>query len=439
MNPYKKVNVIGAGLAGCEAAWQLSKRGIKVDLYEMKPYKRSPAHKTDSYAELVCSNSLRADGLTNAVGLLKEEMRRLSSLIIEAADNTRVPAGGALAVNRDEFSKYVTDKIESEPLITVIHEEVKSIKIFPKSETCIVAAGPLSTDDLTDSLKDYIGEYLHFYDAAAPIICGDSIDMSEAFYASRYNKGSDYLNCPMTKEQYDEFYNALVSAECVPFRDFEPKAVFEGCMPIEIMASRGYQTLCFGPLKPKGLIDPRTGKEPYAVVQLRKEDENGTMFNIVGFQTHLKFGEQKKVFSTIKALRNAEYLRYGVMHRNTFLNSPKILDKKYRMNSNKHLRFAGQITGVEGYVESAATGLMCGIYTALEMNEQPMPDLDNKTALGALGQYISESVSINYQPMHINYGIIAPLEKNIKNKAEKYTEISNKALNEIEIIKEKLQ
>lgn len=435
----REVFVIGAGLAGCEAAWQLARRGIKVKLYDMKAHKRSPAHKTDKLAELVCSNSLRANGLTNAVGLLKEEMRRLGSLIMEAADATRVPAGGALAVNREEFSSYVTEKILNEPLIAFTDKEITSIEDFPEDGVKIIATGPLTTDGFTRSLKKFTGEYLHFYDAAAPVVDGESIDMNEAFYASRYEKGSDYLNCPLTKEQYDEFYNALVSAECVPFKDFEPKNVFEGCMPVEIMAARGYHTLCYGPLKPKGIIDPKTGKEPFAVVQLRKEDKDGTMFNLVGFQTHLKFGEQKRVFSLIDALKNAEFLRYGVMHRNTFLNSPKILNAEYQLKAQPNIRFAGQITGVEGYVESAATGMMCGIFTALELNKRQIPESDDKTALGALGKYISHSASDNFQPMHINYGIIAPFERKIRNKQERYRAISQRALNEIERLKIQLQ
>lgn len=431
----KDVHVIGAGLAGCEAAWQLSKYGVNVKLYEMKPEKYSPAHRNANFAELVCSNSLRANDLTNAVGLLKEEMRKLDSLIIKAADTTCVPAGSALAVNREQFSKYITEKIKHEPNIEIIRGEVKSVDSLPENSNIIIATGPLTTDALVESLKKYTGEYLHFFDAAAPVIDAESIDMDEAFYASRYNKGSDYLNCPLTKDEYDEFYNALISAECVALKEFEPKSIFEGCMPIEIMALRGYQTLCFGPLKPKGLINPKTGKEPFAIVQLRKENKEGSMFNLVGCQTHLKFSEQKRVFSMIKALKNAEFLRYGVMHRNTFLNSPKLLDSEYRLKKRKNIQFAGQMTGVEGYVESAATGMMCGIYTAFEMQDKQFPKLDNKTALGALGLYISESTSENFQPMHINYGIIAPYEKKIRNKKERYNAISNRALNEIEKLK----
>ena len=428
----KKVHIIGAGLAGCEAAIQLARRGFEVKLYEMKPHKRSPAHKSNNYGELVCSNSLRSESLSNAVGLLKEEMRRLGSVVIEAADYSRVPAGAALAVDREVFSQYITVKIESEPLITVINQEINSIDDFSNEDFIIIATGPLSTDELTYSLRKYTGDNLHFYDAAAPIVHGESVDMNEAFYASRYDKGSDYLNCPLTKEQYDEFYSALISAECVPFKDFEPKDIFEGCMPIEIMAQRGYQTLCFGPLKPKGLIDPKMGKEPFAVVQLRKEDKEGRMFNMVGFQTHLKFNEQKRVFSLIPALKNAEFLRHGVMHKNTFINSPKLLDYAYRLKDAPNIRFAGQITGVEGYAESAASGLICGILTALELSGKEIPELDNETALGALSGYISNSPSSNFQPMHINYGIMAPYEKKIRNKTQRYELISKRALNKIE-------
>lgn len=435
----RKVNIIGAGLAGCEAAWQLARRGINVLLYEMKPEKRTPAHKSDKFAELVCSNSLRSNDLTNAVGLLKEEMRRLDSLIIQAADNTQVPAGGALAVNREDFSSYITKRINNEPLIKIINKEITSLEDFSYTEPIIIATGPLTSRNLIDSLKIYIGDYLHFYDAAAPVISNESIDMNEAFYASRYEKGSDYLNCPLTKEEYDDFYNALLSAECVALKDFELKNIFEGCMPIEIMAQRGYRTLCFGPLKPKGLKDPKTGKEPFAVIQLRKEDKEGTMFNLVGFQTHLKFSEQKRVFSLIPALKNAEFLRYGVMHKNTFLDSPKLLDFAYRLKEKPNIRFAGQITGVEGYVESAASGMMSGILTALELCDKEIPELDNQTALGALSKYVSESDSSNFQPMHINYGIIAPFEKKIKNKTQRYEMISKRALSKIDELKTMLQ
>lgn len=428
----KQVDIIGAGLAGCEAAFQLAKYGIQVRLFEMKPKKMSPAHKSGMFAELVCSNSLRSDRLSNAVGLLKEEMRSLGSLVMEAAETTQVPAGGALAVNREEFAKYITDQITANPNIDVVSEEVTSLKA-ERERIQIIASGPLTSDALAESIRQLTGqEYLHFFDAAAPIIEAQSIDMEHAFVSSRYGRGNDYVNCPMTKEEYDVFYEALIHAECAQMSEFENEAVFEGCMPIETMAKRGYKTMLFGPLKPKGLEDPKTGREPYAVLQLRKEDRDGSMYNLVGFQTHLKFPEQRRVFSLIPALHDAEFLRYGVMHKNTFINAPKLLDNRYRLKNHPHLRFAGQITGVEGYVESAASGLLCGLYTALEMLEIEASALDNFTALGALGDYVSNAATTNYQPMNINFGIMKPLEQRIRNKEEKNTRISERALEKLE-------
>ncbi len=421
-----KATVIGAGLAGCEAAWQLAKRGIEVDLYEMKPQKKSPAHSYDGFAELVCSNSLRADGLANAVGLLKEEMRRLDSVIMTCADKTKVAAGGALAVDREKFSDSVTEIIKNHPNINVISEEVLKI---PECENVIVASGPLTSDALSQNIGDFLGnEYLHFFDAAAPIVTYDSINMETAFFASRYDKGTpDYINCPMTKEQYDVFYNELINAECAHLHDFEGN-VFEGCMPIEVMAKRGEQTMLFGPLKPVGLIDKRTGKGAYAVVQLRKDNTSGTLYNIVGFQTHLKFGEQKRVFSLIPGLENAEFVRYGVMHRNTFINSPVTMTKYYSAKKRDDLYFAGQMTGVEGYVESASSGLVAGINLAHRILGKNQVDFTKYTAIGALSNYITEGVCGNFQPMNVNFGIIESLGQRIKNKQERYTAISLRAL-----------
>ena len=423
----KCVSIIGAGLAGCEAAYQLSKRNIKVKLYEMKPLKRSPAHKEDTFAELVCSNSLRSDRPENAVGLLKSEMRLLDSLIMKAADATAVPAGGALAVDRHAFSEYITREIKNSSNIDVISKEITSI-----SETDgykIIATGPLTSDSLFDDIRRVTGEdSLFFYDAAAPIVTRDSIDFTSAFEASRYDRGSDYINCPMTSEQYNEFYKELIKAECAVEKDFE-KHIFEGCMPVEAMALRGPKTLLFGPLKPVGLIDPHTGKQPFCAVQLRKEDIHGNLFNLVGFQTHLKFSEQKRVFSLIPALKNAEFVRYGVMHRNTFLNSPKLLDEKYRLRADKSIFFAGQITGVEGYVESAASGLLCGIYASDDIYNKNSHIFSSKTAVGALAKHISSSVSSNFQPMNINFGIIDTCD--IKNKQERTSYIIERALTEI--------
>jgi len=427
-----KATVIGAGLAGCEAAWQLAKRGIQVDLYEMKPEKKTPAHSYDGFAELVCSNSLRADGLANAVGLLKEEMRRLDSLIIACADKTRVPAGGALAVDRTKFSDAVTEVIKNHPNINIIAEEVTEI---PDCENVIIASGPLTSDALSENIGKFFGkEYLHFFDAAAPIVTFDSINMDVAFFASRYDKGTpDYINCPMTKEQYEVFYNALINAECAKLHEFDNN-VFEGCIPIEVMAKRGEQTMLFGPLKPVGLIDSRTGSRSYAVVQLRKDNTDGTLYNIVGFQTHLKFPEQKRVFSLIPGLENAEFVRYGVMHRNTFINSPLTMTKYYHSKKREDLYFAGQMTGVEGYVESASSGLVAGINLARRINGKEQIDFTKFTAIGALSNYITEGGCGNFQPMNVNFGIIESLDRRIKSKQERYTAISERALEKLESI-----
>ena len=412
------INIIGAGLAGCEAAWQIAKRGEKVRLYEQKPHKFSPAHKSENFAELVCSNSLRADGLKNAVGLLKEEMRRLDSLVIKCADETRVPAGGALAVDREGFSKLITEKIYSHKNIEVISQEVSKI---PDGMT-IIATGPLTDGAIYDEIKKLTGEeYLHFHDAAAPIVSLDSIDMSIAYRAARYGKGSDdYINCPMTKEEYAAFYFALISARPAELHEFEPK-VFEGCMPVEIMAKRGEQTLLFGPLKPVGLEKP-DGTRPHAVVQLRQDNAAGTLYNIVGFQTHLAFPEQQRVFRMIPGLQDAEFMRYGVMHRNTYINSPCLLNTRYQLRSNPNIFFAGQITGVEGYVESASSGLVAGINAIEERMFSP------QTATGALANYIVTAEPKRFQPMNINFGIIAPIEGRWKEKAAKYEAISQRAL-----------
>ncbi|MDL2237557.1 methylenetetrahydrofolate--tRNA-(uracil(54)-C(5))-methyltransferase (FADH(2)-oxidizing) TrmFO [Christensenellaceae bacterium OttesenSCG-928-K19] len=428
----KKVNVIGGGLAGCEAAYQLSKYGIPVRLYEMKPQKMTPAHSRLELAELVCSNSLRSDRLSNAVGLLKQEMRKFDSLIMRAADETRVPAGGALAVNREDFSAYVTKELERNGLIEIVREEVVDLTAFDADEIVIVAAGPLASAGLMNSVRTLTGdECLHFFDAAAPIVSARSIDMDKAFIASRYDRGNDYVNCPMTREEYDVFYHALVGAECAPLKGFENQEVFEGCMPVETMAGRGYETLLFGPLKPKGLRDPKSDKRPYAVVQLRMEDAEGSMYNMVGFQTHLKFKEQQRVFGLIPALAKAEFLRYGVMHRNTFLKSPDLLDKYYRLRNKPNIRFAGQITGVEGYVESASSGLLCGQYVACECLGMPLPDFNDQTAIGALALHISGSTSGNFQPMNINYGIMRPLDHKVRGKEERNLEISMRALTKV--------
>ncbi len=426
------VKVIGAGLAGCEAAWQLAKRNINVELCEMKPHKKSPAHKSDGFAELVCSNSLRAAGIENAVGLLKEEMRMADSLIMECADACRVPAGGALAVDRDGFSALVTEKIKNHPNIKVINEEYT--KINPDEYT-IIASGPLTSDALFDEIKEFFGEeYLHFFDAAAPIVTLESINMDKAYKKARYDKGTaDYINCPMNKEEYEAFWSELTSADTAEVHGADEGVVFEGCMPVEVMAKRGIDTLLFGPLKPVGLEMPDTGKIPYAVVQLRQDNSEGSLFNIVGFQTHLKFGEQKRVFSMIPGLENAEFVRYGVMHRNTFINSPRLLTKYFSAKKNKKIYFAGQITGVEGYVESAASGMVAGINMArslLGLEEIAFP---RETATGGLCNYISDESIVNFQPMNINFGIMAPSDRRFRKKREKNTYIAQRAL---EIFKE---
>lgn len=428
------VKVIGAGLAGCEAALQLADRGIKVKLYEMKPKKFSPAHKSENFAELVCSNSLKADRVENACGLLKEEMRHFNSVMMQAADISRVPAGGALAVDRDVFSGFITDKIKSHPNIEVISDEVSEIN---PDEYTIIATGPLTSDALSQAIIELTGESgLSFYDAAAPIITEESIDKDKVFRAARYDRGTaDYINCPMTKEEYTAFYNELVNAETAELKGFENSKVFEGCMPVEVMAKRGFETLTFGPLKPVGLTNPKTGKDDsYAVVQLRQDNSEGTLYNLVGFQTNLKWGEQKRVFSMIPGLLNAEFVRYGVMHRNTFINSPKLLDKYYRMRKYPKVYFAGQITGVEGYVESASSGIMAGYNMACNLLGKPMTELDNMTVTGALVNYISNETVTDFQPMNANFGIVMGLDIKIRKKQERYAKIAERALMEIKKI-----
>ena len=402
------VKVIGAGLAGSEAAWQLAQRGILVELYEMKPKKMSPAHHSADFAELVCSNSFRGDRLENAVGLLKEELRRCGSLIMQCAEATRVEAGGCLAVDRGGFAALVTEKIRNHPNITIIDEEVTQVPEGP----VIIATGPLTSDAMSDAIGAYFGQdYLHFFDAAAPLVTAESIDMTKAWWQSRYDRGNaDYVNCAMDKEQYEAFIKELVAAEEAEVHGFEDKNVFEGCMPVEVMARRGVDTLRYGPLKPVGLIDPNTGKEPYAVVQLRQDNRDGSIFNLVGFQTHLKFGEQKRVFSMIPALANAEFVRYGVMHRNTFLQSPKLLDRSYADRRDPMVAFAGQMTGVEGYVESTASGYLAAVAMAAKVQGRVLPEFPKTTAIGALGLYISDESVVNFQPMNVNFSIIAPLE-----------------------------
>ena len=427
MNNTQTVTVVGAGLAGSEAAWQLAERGIHVRLYEMKPEKMTPAHHSPNFAELVCSNSLRSDELTNAVGLLKEELREFGSLVMRCADAHRVAAGGALAVDREGFSAAVTEAIRSHPNIEVIAEEVTDI---PAGEV-IVASGPLTSDALAEKLAALSGEDapLHFFDAAAPIVTLESVDMDNAFYASRYDKGTaDYVNCPMTRDEYLAFWQALCAAEQAPVHGFDDGGVFEGCMPVEVMARRGEDTLRYGPLKPVGLVDPRNGRENYAVVQLRRDNAVGTIYNLVGFQTHLTFPEQRRVFSMIPALKNAEFVRYGVMHRNTYLNSPKLLDRYYRLKSDERIVFAGQMTGVEGYVESCASGMLAALETAARLRGEAPWDLPRETAIGALALYISESTVGSFQPMNVNFGIISPLDKKIRGKREKNAAISERAL-----------
>ena len=421
-----KVKVVGAGLAGSEAAWQLAQRGVAVELYEMKPQKRTPAHHADTFAELVCSNSFRGDRLENAVGLLKEELRRLGSLILTCAEATRVEAGGCLPVHRQGFSRMVTEKIRSHPNITVVEEELTQVPEGP----VIIATGPLTSDALSEAIGAYFGEdYLHFYDAAAPLVTAESVDMTKAWWQSRYDRGTpDYVNCSMNKEEYEAFVRELVSAQEAEVHGFEDKNVFEGCMPVEVMARRGQDTLRFGPLKPVGLIDPATGKEPYAVVQLRQDNSAKSIYNLVGFQTHLKFPEQKRVFSMIPALRNAEFVRYGVMHRNTFLQSPKLLDRFYRDRRNPLVAFAGQMTGVEGYVESAASGFLAAVAMAAQVQGRPLPEFPKETAIGALSLYISDENITHFQPMNVNFSIISPLGQRIRKKAEKNLAIANRSL-----------
>ncbi|MCY7800916.1 Methylenetetrahydrofolate--tRNA-(uracil-5-)- methyltransferase TrmFO [Bacillus licheniformis] len=430
------VNVIGAGLAGSEAAWQLAKRGINVRLYEMRPVKQTPAHHTDKFAELVCSNSLRANSLTNAVGVLKEEMRVLDSAIIAAADECSVPAGGALAVDRHEFAANVTEKVKNHPNVTVLNEEVTEI---PEGPT-IIATGPLTSEALSAKLRELTGEdYLYFYDAAAPIVEKDSLDMDKVYLKSRYDKGeAAYLNCPMTEEEFDRFYDALVSAETVPLKEFEKEIFFEGCMPIEVMAKRGKKTMLFGPMKPVGLEDPKTGKRPYAVVQLRQDDAAGTLYNIVGFQTHLKWGDQKEVLRLIPGLEQAEIVRYGVMHRNTFINSPSLLKATYQFKKRDDLFFAGQMTGVEGYVESAASGLVAGINAARLIQGKEPVTFSNETAIGSMAHYITETNKKNFQPMNANFGLFKELGVKIKNKQERNEQYASRALETIRNISKTL-
>lgn len=432
----QRVTVIGAGLAGSEAAWQLAKRGIQVDLYEMRPVRKTPAHHTDQFAELVCSNSLRANGLQNAVGVLKEEMRTLDSLILKAADTASVPAGGALAVDRHDFAGFVTDTLKNHPNVTVHNEEITAIP----DGIVIMATGPLTSPDLSASLKAFTGEdYLYFYDAAAPILDGETIDRDKVYLKSRYDKGeAAYLNCPMTEEEFDLFYDELVKAEVVPLKEFEKEIYFEGCMPFEVLAQRGKKTLLFGPMKPVGLEDPKTGKRPHAVVQLRQDNSAGTLFNLVGFQTHLKWGEQKRIIQLIPGLENAEIVRYGVMHRNTFINSPSLLKPTYQARTRDTLFFAGQMTGVEGYVESAASGLLAGINAAKLIAGEDLVVLPRETMLGSMAHYITTTDGKHFQPMNANFGLVPSLEdapQKMK-KQERYERYANRALETIQQYKE---
>lgn len=427
------INVIGAGLAGCEAAMQIASSGIKVRLYEMKPHKKTPAHHTDMFGELVCSNSLKAMRVESAAGLLKEEMRRLDSFLMKCADKCRVPAGGALAVDREVFSKLVTDGIKSNPNIEVINEELTEI---PDDSITVIASGPLTSDALADSISKMFGDSLSFFDAAAPIVTAESIDMDYAFCASRYDRGDgdDYINCPMNKEEYETFYNELVNAERAPLHDFDvnnPK-VYEGCMPVEVMAQRGEGTLRFGPMKPVGLVNPRTGHRPWAVLQLRKENSAGTMYNLVGFQTNLKFPEQKRVFSLIPALCNADFVRYGVMHRNTFICSPKVLNSDFSVKENKNLFFAGQITGVEGYMESAASGIVAGINACRRLENKPTLSFPVETMIGSLSAYISDPSVKKFQPMGANFGVLPELENRPRDKKERGMAYSMRALDSMD-------
>ena len=425
----KKVIIVGAGMAGSEAAWQVAQRGIKVDLYEMRPEKSTPAHKTEKFAELVCSNSLRGAGLENAVGLLKEEMRQLNSIIMESADINRVPAGGALAVDREGFSQYITDKVKNHPNVTVINKEIETIPQEDDAIT-IIASGPLTSEVLAKSIGELTGQdYFYFYDAAAPLISKESIDMSKAYRASRYGKGTaDYINCPMDKEEYEKFWQELTTAELAPIKEFEKAKFFEGCMPVEEMARRGIDTLLYGPLKPVGLEDPKTGKRPYAVVQLRQDNAADSLYNIVGFQTHLKWPEQKRVFGLIPGLENAEFVRYGVMHRNTFINSPELLRPTLQYKDRDDLLFAGQMTGVEGYIESAASGLVAGVNAAyLAKGENPVI-FPEQTAHGSMCKYITSAVAKHFQPMNANFGLMPPLEERIRDKKLKKQKIAERAL-----------
>lgn len=424
------VNVIGAGLAGSEAAWQIAKRGIKVHLYEMRPVKQTPAHHTDKFAELVCSNSLRANTITNAVGVLKEEMRILDSVIIQSADDCAVPAGGALAVDRHEFAAKVTDRVKNHPNVTVFNEEITEIP----SGITVIATGPLTSPTLSSAIKELTGEeYFYFYDAAAPIVEKDCINMDKVYLKSRYDKGeAAYLNCPMTEEEFDRFYEALITAETVPLKEFEKEVFFEGCMPIEVIAKRGRKTLLFGPMKPVGLDDPRTGKRPFAVVQLRQDDGAGTLYNIVGFQTHLKWGPQKEVLQLIPGLENAEIVRYGVMHRNTFINSPQVLNGTYQFRKKPELFFAGQMTGVEGYVESAASGLIAGINAARIANGQETIEFPAETAMGSMAHYITTTDAKSFQPMNANFGIFPELPAKVKGKKERAEQQAKRALETIQ-------
>ena len=422
------VTVIGGGLAGCEAAWQLAQRGIPVTLWEMKPQKMTPAHHSPLFGELVCSNSLRSDQLENAVGLLKEELRRLDSLILRCADAHRVAAGGALAVDRQAFSQAITDAIRQHPNITVEEGEVTCL---PPQGQVIVATGPLTSDSLAQDIAQRFPDsgYLHFYDAAAPLVTFESIDMDSAWFASRYDKGTaDYINCPLTQEEYLAFWKELCAAKEAPVHGFEDKNVFEGCMPVEVMARRGEQTLCYGPLKPRGLKDPKTGKEPFAVVQLRRDNAGGSIYNLVGFQTHLTWPEQKRVFSMIPALKEAEFLRYGVMHRNTYLNSPKLLDRYYRVKSEPRIVFAGQVTGVEGYVESTASGCLAALELARRLEGKDPIDFPQETAIGALALYVSNETVEHFQPMNVNFGIMPPLGYRVKGKRNKNAALSQRSL-----------
>lgn len=425
----KKVIIVGAGMAGSEAAWQVAQRGIKVDLYEMRPEKSTPAHKTEKFAELVCSNSLRGAGLENAVGLLKEEMRQLNSIIMESADINRVPAGGALAVDREGFSQYITDKVKNHPNVTVINKEIETIPQEDDAIT-IIASGPLTAEVLAKSIGELTGQdYFYFYDAATPLISKESIDMSKAYRASRYGKGTaDYINCPMDKEEYEKFWQELTTAELAPIKEFEKAKFFEGCMPVEEMARRGIDTLLYGPLKPVGLEDPKTGKRPYAVVQLRQDNAADSLYNIVGFQTHLKWPEQKRVFGLIPGLENAEFVRYGVMHRNTFINSPELLRPTLQYKDRDDLLFAGQMTGVEGYIESAASGLVAGVNAAyLAKGENPVI-FPEQTAHGSMCKYITSAVAKHFQPMNANFGLMPPLEERIRDKKLKKQKIAERAL-----------